>query len=64
MGGLIAILRCYLQGHHRWRIPDRALLANAGERSYKVRCSICGRERVMTGDQIQRRSSGNWEPRE
>jgi len=60
---LIAILQCYLQGRHRWRVPDSALLESASERDYHVRCSICGRERVMTGDQIQRRSSGNWEPR-
>jgi len=62
MGRLIAILRCYLQGRHRWRVPDRALLANSGERTYKVRCSICGRERVMTGEQIQRRSNGGRAP--
>jgi hypothetical protein len=59
MGSLIAIIRCYLQGRHRWRVPDRALLANSGERNYTVRCTICGRERVMTGDEIQRRSGGN-----
>jgi hypothetical protein len=64
MERLIAILRCYLQGRHRWRVPDRALLANSSDRNYSVRCSICGRERVMTGDQIQRRSSGGWEPRD
>jgi hypothetical protein len=62
MGRLIAIIRCYLQGRHRWRVPDRALLANSGDRTYKVRCSICGREREMTGDQIQRRTSGGWGP--
>ena len=47
-------------------------LAGAGPRAagefdrpqLQVRCSICGRERVMTGDQIQRRTSGGWEPRD
>ncbi|HET8624958.1 MAG TPA: hypothetical protein VFM14_15455 [Gemmatimonadales bacterium] len=61
--GLLGMVRCLLQGHHRWRVPDRALLATSGNRKYKVRCTVCGREREMTGDQIQRRSSGNWEPR-
>lgn len=62
MGRLIALFRCYFQDRHRWRVPNTALLSNAGERNYTVRCSICGRERVMTGDQIQRRSSGHWQP--
>ena len=59
---VVAILRCYLQGRHRWRVPDRALLATSASRVFTVRCAICGRRRDMTGDQIQRRTSGNWEP--
>jgi len=53
---------CWIRRRHRWRVPNRALQVEFRHQTFRIRCADCGRERRMTGTEIQyRRVSGNWE---
>ena len=40
----------------------RALEAEYRQRMFRIHCATCGRERVMTGGEVQfHQSSGRWE---
>jgi hypothetical protein len=53
---------CWIRRRHRWRVPSRALQVEFRHQIFRLRCADCGRERRMSGTEIQyRRVSGDWE---
>jgi hypothetical protein len=53
---------CWIRRRHRWRVPARALQVEFRHQVFRIRCADCGRERRMSGTEIQyRRMRGDWE---
>ena len=48
--GVVLRPRCWIRGRHRWRVPNRALLAECSDLVVRVRCADCGEMAPADGD--------------